>query len=88
MNDKKNGLGIYISKDKNIIIGSFVENNVSGMSIIFKDNVEQICLMEKGKTISSLSQNEKKNLKLHQEYKDLIKFYDSNSADVQKFINI
>lgn len=88
-NDKKNGIGIYVGKNsKNHVVGSFKDNQMIGLSVIIKENESfdngQICIMENKKSIPCTNENEKKNLKLHNEYKELKNFYEYNSENVKK----
>ena len=91
IDDKKNGHGIYISKNnQNKFIGYFTDNHISGVTIILKDHDNfdsgNICITEKGKTIPCNSESEKANLKLRQEYKDLKIFYNNNYNKIQKIM--
>lgn len=91
MNDKKNGLGIFMSKNNNSkVIGNFRENNVVGLSVILKESDDfdkgNICIMENGKKIPCTKENEINNLKLHQEYKDLKLFYQRNFENFKNFL--
>lgn len=92
VNDKKNGHGIYISKQNaNKFIGYFKDNNISGVTIILKDNDNfdngNICITENGKTTQCNSESEKANLKLRQEYKDLKIFYQTNYDRIKRIID-
>lgn len=91
INDKKNGVGIYVSKNSsNKIVGNFKDNQINGLSVILKENdffeTGQICIMENGKSIPCTNESEKKNLKLHQQYKDLKTFYETNSKYIGKIV--
>ena len=61
-----------------------------GMSIVLKENEiidnGQICIMENKKSIPCTNENEKKNLKLHNEYKELKNFYEYNSENIKKIL--
>ena len=59
-----------------------------GLSIVLKENetIEngQICIMENKKSVPCTNENEKKNLRLHNEYKDLKNFYEFNIENIRK----
>lgn len=80
-----------MAKNSNsFIIGSFKDNEMIGLSIILKENEDfdngQICIMENKKSIPCSNENEKNNLKLHNEYKDLKNFYEYNSENIRKIL--
>ena len=90
-NDKKNGIGIYIANNSsNHIVGSFKDNQMIGMSIVIKENESfdngQICVMQNNKSTPCINENQKKNLKLHNEYKELKNFYEYNSENIRKIM--
>lgn len=91
INDKKNGLGIYISKNStNKFIGHFRDNQINGVTVILKENdnfdLGTICITENGKTIQCNSDSERANIKLRQEYKDLKNFYQINFDKIKQIL--
>lgn len=90
--DKKQGIGLYIYPNNKIILGKFFENEIEGLSIILthlktdnQPNIEKICFMIKSKVnILINDENEKKNLKISNEFKDLINFYENNRKLIDK----
>jgi hypothetical protein len=59
-----------------------------GLSIVLKENESiengQICIMENKKSLPCINENEKKNLKLRNEYKELKNFYEYNIDNIRK----
>jgi len=91
IDDKKNGFGIYISRNSNNkFIGHFSENQINGITVILKENDDfesgTICITENKKNIQCNSDSERANLKLRQEYKDLKNFYQINYKKIKHIV--
>jgi hypothetical protein len=73
----KNGLGLYLLKNGNILVGNFINGEIEGLALIYPlKGGKQMCFMNQSKPkVLIHDENEKNNLKLSQEYKILIEFY-------------
>lgn len=90
VNDIKQGMGIYVYPNNKIILGKFVNNDIDGLSIILTHKksdytIDKICFMIKSKVdIIVQDENEKKNVKLSHDYKELVNFYESHISLIDK----
>ena len=83
----KNGFGMYILKNGNILVGNFVTGEIEGLSLIFPlKGGKQMCFMVQSKPKVLINdENEKNNIKLSMEYKQLMDFYQKNKALAKSF---
>lgn len=82
---------MYVKKSSsNLIVGSFKDNQMIGLSIVLKENESiedgKICITENKKSIPVNNENQRKNLMLHNEYKKLRNFYENNSENIKHFL--
>jgi hypothetical protein len=85
--DKKNGSGLYLLKNGNILVGNFIEGEIEGLSLIFPlKGAKQMCFMSQSKPKILISdENEKNNIRLSMEYKELMDFYERNQNIIKSF---
>jgi len=84
--DKRDGKGLYINKDNNILIGNFIKNDLDGFALIISQKGEDFCKFSKGKKDQMSDQLQGKNYKDMQEYKHLLNFYNDNSETIKKYM--
>jgi hypothetical protein len=68
------------------MIGYFQNGEIEGLSIIMlKEGGEHICIMKNSKpTVIITDENEKNNIKISLEYKQLTKYYEKNKHYIEK----
>ena len=81
-------MGVYILNNGNILISNFEKGEIEGLTIIITtDGNTQLFFMKKSKPKISISDdNEKKNIKLSSEYKNLMSFYEKHIEVVESFL--
>ena len=84
--DKRNGNGLYINKDNNILIGNFINNELEGYALIISNKGEDFCQFSNGKKIQLSDELIAQNHKEINKYKELKKFYDENTEIIKKFV--
>jgi hypothetical protein len=78
---------LYLLKNGNILVGNFVEGEIEGLSLIFPlKGTKQMCFMSQSKPKILISdENEKNNIRLSMEYKQLMDFYENNQNTIRSF---
>ncbi len=80
LDDKKCGMGVFLLRNGNRLVGNFQDGEIEGLAIIFPfKGQEQLCYMTKSKPHEVITNpNQRNNIKYSVDYKLLFDFYNKN----------